>query len=245
MKTIYNISKKEINRRIIAYTSLIIFYFISLIFFSFNYIKQYLNVFLFIILILVLVLFLSRIIVVRYLNSLLKTNIELTPEYIKKNNTKYLIKNIKKVIIKRTSKGLVREIKIKLNNNISTYINNSIEDIEGFTEKLKQYLSNNTDIKYIKEPLDFDNIIFYPILGILIGFISVKTMEFFFILDIKDMHFISYIISLFAFVLGLYFILYKPIHKRDEKVKLSSDNIWGVLFIIGALLVLLSSFFNS
>lgn len=243
MEEVYVISKKEINRRINAYTALIIFFFVSLIFFSFNYVVNYLNISIYIILTIVFFLYLSRIILIRYFNSILKTDIKLNSEYIRKNNIKYLTKNIRKIIIKRTTKGYVREIKIILNKNIITYINNSTNDIENFLTKLKKYVPEETTIKTINEPLDFDHIVFYPILGTLVGFISVKTIKILTSLGNDYINLISYIISLFAFILGMYFILYKPISKRDERKKQKSDYIWGGIFIIGAILVIISIIF--
>ncbi len=240
MEKVYVISKKEINRRIDSYTALILSFFLGFIFFSFNALVEYLNISIYIILIVGLFLYLSRIIVIRYFNSILNTDIRLNPEYIKKSNTRYLIQNIKKITIKRTTKGYIREMKIKLNNNMSTYINNSTNDIEGFFKELKKYISKEVIIKTTYEPLDFDNRIFYPILGTLLSFVSVQTIRIFINLGNIYMNLISYIISSFAFILGIYFLLYKPIYKRDEKKDQIADYIWGSFFIIGALLVLIS-----
>jgi len=243
MEEIYVISKTEINRRIDAYTALIVFFFVSLIFFSFNYIVKYLNISIFILIVLALFLYLSRIILVRYFNSILKVDLRLNNEYIKKSNIKYLIKNIKKITIKRTTKGYVRQIKIKLNNNIITYIDNSTNDIDAFLTKLKKYLPEEATIKTVNEPLDFDHLIFYPILGIVLSFISVQVASTFINLGTSQMNLISYIISIFAFILGIYFISYKPIYKREEKKGQIGDYIWGLIFITGAILVLISVIF--
>jgi len=243
MEEIYIVSKKEIKRRIDAYTALIIFFFISLMFFSFKNVVRYLNISIYIIIAVSLFLYLSRIVLIRYFNAVLKTDIRLSHEYIKKGNIKYFIKNIKKITIKRTTKDNIREIKIKFNNNLTTYINNSTNDIENFLTKLKKYVTEETTIKTINEPLDFDHLIFYPVLGVLIGFVSVQAIKVLINLENGYMNLISYIISSFAFILGIYFILYKPIYKRDERNKQQADYIWGGIFIIGAILVLISIIF--
>jgi hypothetical protein len=180
------------------------------------------------------------VILIKYFNSILKTDIRLNCEYIQKSNTKYLIKKIKKITVKRTTKGYVREIKINLDNGISTYINNSNNDVEKFLIRLKEYIPKGTIIKVIDEPLDFDHIIFYPALGIVISFVSVEFVRFFVNFGNEYMNLISYVVSSFTFILGMYFILYKPIYKRDDRKGQKADYIWGGFFIIGSVLVLIS-----
>lgn len=239
----YTISKVEINRRTKAYTTLIVSFFFSLVIFSFEYITSYSNISLYILLILASFLFCSKIIVVRYFASILNNKIGLTAEYVRKKETKYLIKNIKKVIIKRTSKGHIREIKIILNNKISTYINNSIYNIEDFVKELQKYLPKNVIEKTVYEPIDYDHPTFYFFLGVLISLVSTEFVKLFLVLNFEKLRVIYYISSGLSVTMGTYFILYKPIHKRDEKDNQITDYIWGGFFIIGGMLTLLSILF--
>lgn len=243
METIYTVSKKEINRRTTAYTTLIVSFFLFLIIFSLNYIMQYLSIFICIILIVGCFLFVSRIIVIKYFNSLLKTTVALTSNYIRKNKTKYLINHIKKIIVKRTTNGYTREIKIKLNNNISTYINNSTDNFEDFVIQLQKILPKEVVNKTIQEPINYDHPTFYFFLGILLSFISIKSINILFNFNAEYMKLTSYCVSFFAIVLGIYFIAYKPIYKRDEKKSQIADCIWAAFFITGAIVVLVSSIF--
>lgn len=237
MEQIYTSCEKEINRRITAYTTLILSFFISSIIFSFSYIINYFNIFIYVIIIGAVILFLTRIIVVKYLRSLLKTDIGLTNKYIRKNKTKYLIKDINKIIIKRTSKGYIREIKIKFNKT-NTYINNSTNDIEKFIKELQEYLPKNVIKKTIHEPLDYDHPLFYFFFGILVSFISIESIS---LLNTKYINLITYVISSLSIIMGIYFIVYKPIYKRDEKSNKITDYIWGLFFVIGGLFALLLS----
>lgn len=243
MKTIYTISKKEINRRKTAYTTLIISFFLSSIAFTFNYIMQYLNIFIYIILIVGTFLFISRIIVIKYLNSLSEMNVELNSIYIIKNKTKYFIKHIKKIIIKRTINGCIREIKIYLVNNTSTYIDNSMNNIEDFIIKLKKQLSKEVINKTIQEPINYDHPTFYFFFGIIISFVSIGSIKLLFDLNTLYLKLTSCCISFLAIIMGIYFIAYKPIYKRNEKTGQIADYIWGGFFIIGAVLILISSIF--
>jgi hypothetical protein len=184
----------------------------------------------------------SRAVVKKYLNSLLKTDVGLTSKYIRKNKKKYLINDIKEIIVKKTTKGCVREIKIKLNNT-NTYINNSINNIDGFVIELQKYLPKEVVVKKISEPLDYDHPTFYFFFGILLSFVCINAIKLFFSLNSSNIPFISYIVSFFTIIMGIYFIVYKPIYKRDEKESQSADYILGIIFIIGALLVLILNIF--
>lgn len=244
MKISYPISKKEINRRTTAYTTLVISFFLSSIVFSLNYIMQYLNISIYVILIAGILLFISRTLVIKYFNSLLETTVELTSNYIRKNETKYLIGHIKKVIIKRTTNGYIREVKIILNNNVTTYINNSADNIEDFVVKLTKYLSKGVVKKVIQEPINYDHPLFYFFLAILFSFASIKSIKALFNLSSTYQKLTSYGVFLLAIVMGIYFVAYKPIYKRDEKKGQISDYIWGGFFIIGAIIILISSIFK-
>lgn len=240
MKKTYNISKKEINRRILAYTMLIIFFFTGLMLFSFDYLLEYLNISIYILLTLALILYLSRVILIKYFNSIANMNVELNKKNIKKNNFEYLLKDIEKIRVKKTTKNLIREIKICFNNKSVTYIDNSLDNLEDFFKNLKKYTSKEVVIKTINEPLDFDHFMFYSILGVMISFLSINATKGFVNLSINNINLISYIISIASFILGIYFIIYKPIYKRDEKANKNSDIIWGLVFIVGAISVLIS-----
>jgi hypothetical protein len=236
-ENIFTISKVEINRRVKAYTALIVSFFLSLIIFSFNYIASYIDISICIILIIGLSLFGTRIILIKYFNSISINKNILTPQYIIKNNNKYLIKNIKKIYTKRTTKGNIREIKIVFNDKTVTYINNSIDCMEEFARQLQHYLSKNVVNKNIKEPIDYDHFLFYPFLGILLGIISIQSIKFFLNLSIHQLQLIYCILSIFVIIMGLYFAIYRPIYKRDEKANQVSDYIWALLFIATGILI--------
>lgn len=228
----FDISKKEMDRRVKAYTTLILSFLISLILLSCNYIVQHLNISLFIIFILTAFLLGSRIVLIRYFNSLMKDKTILTPKYIERNNNKYFIKDIIRINVKRTSNGYVREIKLGFNNKKTIYINNEIDNIDKFEEQLQKYLSKKVLIKYIVEPLDYDHPLFYFFFGVLVSFVFFIFSKFLITLDINKINIFNYIVSIISIVFGLYFVIYKPINKRGENKNSRADYLWGVIFIL-------------
>ena len=102
-------------------------------------------------------------------------------------------------------------------------------------------MSKKVIIKTIYEPLNYDHPTFYFFLGIFLGFISIGAINFLVNLSVEYIKLISYTISFLSITMGIYFIINKPIYKRDEKEKQITDYIWGGIFIIGSLLILLST----
>jgi hypothetical protein len=231
MKKVYTISKKEINRRIVAYTTLIISFLLSLILFSFNYILSYLNIAIPLLITLIILLWGSRILVVRYFKSIINNKIILTHEYIERNENKYLIKDIKQISIKRTSNKYLREIKIVLDNKKEIFIN-GINEFEEFVKELLDYLPKNTVKTNSREPIDYDRPTFYFFFGILVGFICYEFAKFLIVIDMQQLNIFYYLLTIVTILMGLYFIIYKPIYKRDEKKQQITDYIWGISFIL-------------
>jgi hypothetical protein len=234
----YKTSKTEINRRITAYTTLIVSFFVSLIIFSFNYIKVYPGISLFVLSSILIFLIFTRVITIKYFKSIINNKLILTSKYIERNEHKYLIKDIKKIYVKRTSKEYLREIKIIFITNKVIFIN-GIDHFEDFLKELQSYLSKDIIRKNIKEPIDFDHPTFYFFFGILVSYISIKFVNLLSSLNNNQMLIFYYIVSIYTIIMGLYFIIYKPIYKRDEKKSQITDYIWGIVFIISGILILL------
>ncbi len=238
MNITYTISKKEMNRRIKAYTALVVSFFISSLLFSLDYVIRYFNVLGYVIIIIILLLLISEAIVVKYFKSLAKLKVELTVDYIMKNKVRYLIKDIKKITVKNTTEGNVREIKVNFINHTNTYISNSVERVDDFSTKLQSILPKGVIKKVIKEPLNYDHPLFYFFLGIIFGFASVELIKILIVLDLKYMEAARYGTAFLTFIMSIYFITFRPIYKRSEEEKSSADYIWGILFIIGVIIIL-------
>lgn len=214
MLTTYGVSKKEVNRRKMAFFSLSIFLISGFISAS---ILFSLTISIFVYLGLIMILFLSNLLILKFFKHFLKMKISLSKEFLIRTNgktsDKFIIKNINKVRIKRTTKNTIREIGIYFKNGKSIFIN-GLANFYNFKINIIKKINKKAIIKDIREPMDFDSIFFYPILGILISFGTVYLFKWLTSLDYQSIKIFLGAVLFYVFLVDLYLIISKPISKR-------------------------------
>ncbi len=160
----------------------------------------------------------------------------------KKNSSAINFNEVVKIKIKRRTNGIIREIYLWTQNGKPLFIN----AFENKFEKIERMINNslNKEVKRedFKELIDLDHILFYPILGSVIGFSSILFIITILKADEKLIDIFFYIVSLYSFALGLFFFFKRPISIRSAGRRSSVDLFFGVLFVIFPILVLLSIF---
>ena len=141
----------------------------------------------------------------------MKTSI--SKEYLIRGEGKYLIKNIIKIKIKRTTQNTIREIYLYFNDGNKLFIN-GLDNFEKFGNKLLKKISKNATIINTREPMDFDNIFFYPILGLILSFSTIYFLKSITEFNYQTTQIILYISVIYIVLISLYFIISKPISKR-------------------------------
>jgi hypothetical protein len=240
----YKTSKDEINRREKAFTTLSISLMIGLVLAS-KILDFPVSVFGY--LCFAIALFLSSILLFRSFYYLSQIKIYLSNQTLERINKKasegFLIANINSVKIKRTTRNTIREIQICFRDGKSIFVN-ALEDFEQFRTELLNNPGNKIVIKEIREPIDFDHPLFYSILGLLISFAGVYLITLIANLDYFKAKVILFVVSVYIFAVGIYFIYAKPISKRYGNQKKITDYIFGFImvcfgvyiFILGLLL---------
>jgi hypothetical protein len=210
MLTTYKVSKKEIIRREKAFWALSVSLFLGSILASilFNFPISYLFFGGFAGVLLLLNLWIKK-----FFNKFLKLKIGLSKEFLVKTNKKFLIKNIKKVKIKWTTNKTIREIGIFFNDGKSLFIN-GLNRFEKFRKKLLKKVNKKVVIKNTYEPMNFDSIFFYPILGLILSFGTVYLLKLMAGFSYQTMQIVLYVSVAYVFLMGIYLILSKPISKR-------------------------------
>lgn len=137
----------------------------------------------------------------------------LSKEFLIRGKGKFLIKKINKLIIKKTTNNTVREIGIFFDDGKSLFIN-GLGNFEKFRTDLLKSVSKNVVIKNIREPMDFDNIFFYPILGLILSFGTVYLLSLMTNFSYQTMKIVLYTSIIYVFFMAIYFIISKPISKR-------------------------------
>lgn len=207
----YCISKNEITRRERAYITLSLSLLISIIIFStvFHFPIPLSGYYL-----LALMLFLIGIFSFIFFHSLLKTKIILSDNTFQRKNDKtveeYAFSNIHRLEIKRTTSNTIREIHVSFSEGKSVFIS-ALERFDQFEKELKIKLGKNVAVNEIREPLNYDHKLFYLILGLLLGFISVLAIKSAELLSYQHRLIIVAIILIYLLGLGIYFVKNKPV----------------------------------
>lgn len=137
---------------------------------------------------------------------------------------------------------MIREIYLWTQNGKSLFINAFENNFKEIERTINNSLDKEIQREEFKELIDLDHILFYPILGLIIGFSSISFINTILKSDKKLIDIFFYTVSLYSFVLGLFFFFKRPISTRSAKRRSSVDLVFGVLFVIFPILVLLSIF---
>lgn len=234
------VSKGELNRRKKAFTVLLFSLLTGIVLFS--------NVLVFPIFMIgyisiIIVFFILCVITFQFLNSLSRMEIRITDQEIERvtdNLTeKYLLLEIESLKIKRRTNGVIRELYIVFRNNRRLYISAFEDDFENLKNMITGKLNQNAKVKEIREPLDFDHVLFYPILGLSISFISIFSFKQILALDYSGVRILILFVFVYIFSLAIYFIIKKPISTRSGKNQTIVDYIAGAIMIIISLWILI------
>lgn len=148
-----------------------------------------------------------------FFKKFLKMKISLSKEFLIKEDQKFLIKKINKLTIKKTTNNTFREIGIFFDDGKSLFIN-GIGNFKKFEENLIKNVDKNVVIKHIREPMDFDSIFFYPILGLILSFMTIYFLKLMITFNDQVMKIIFCVSIIYTFSIGIYLIISKPIKKR-------------------------------
>lgn len=235
----YNTSNKELNRRKKAFIALLVSSMIGFVLFSFLFnFSLSPMVFLLIGVSCLLVLILA----LRAINSSLKIKIRILDQAIErakdKTVEKYPLSSISTVKIKRRTNGIIREIYIYFDNHKPLFINALEEEFENLKNNLIEKAQSKIIIKEIHEPLDFDHLLFYPILGLIISFIFLLVLKLAVSVDYSILRILDIVFAIYTFVLAIYFFIKKPISTRSGKNQIVADYIFSVIMVAISVLVL-------
>jgi hypothetical protein len=241
MASEYYVSKTEISRRKRAYISLISSIAIGVTLGTANLIAGNPLFFSAGITILSGLLALSAVFPFKILNKYLKTKVYIKGVYLireaGKESEKFEIENIKSIHIKWTTRKTIREIKFSLEGDRTLFLN-GLDNFEQFRAELLKKAAKNT-VKEYYEPMDFDHPFFYVFLGLFLGFTATWAARIMLFIGPKAVNVISVLTMLFITVLGIYFILNKPMYGRFRGKTRVADYISGAFFIIAGIYIFL------
>lgn len=206
----YQTSKKEIIRREKAFLVLSVSLFFGSILSSilFNFQISYLFFIGFALFFVLMNFWLKK-----FFNKFLKIKTSLSKELLIRGKEKFFIKKIIKLRIKRTTNNTIREIRMFFDDGKSLFIN-GLSNFEKFEKSLLKKVNKKVVVKNIREPMDFDSVFFYPILGLMLSFGTIYLLKMMTTFSDQTMKVILWVSTLYVFLMGLYLIISKPISKR-------------------------------
>lgn len=144
--------------------------------------------------------------------------------------TRYTVASITGMIVKRTVNGTIREIRFVTNLSGSFYIN-GLDEFESFFNCISAAVNKEVAVTTIREPIDFDHRMFYPILGAVVGVVSVLFLKTGLSLSTNSFAFLQIAIAAFSALFGIYWLISKPIVGRYGKKFLLTDIICGIAMV--------------
>ncbi len=145
--------------------------------------------------------------------------------------TRYPVASIAGIIVKRTVKGTIREIRFVTNLSGSFYIN-GLNDFESFLNCIYVSVNKEVSVTTIREPMDFDHWMFYPILGVVVGVVSVLFLKTGLSLSANSFAIVQIAITVFSAFFGVYWLIRKPMVGRYGKKFLLTDIIVGIAMVV-------------
>lgn len=242
----YYISKKEINRRIYAFTTLILSLTFGLVvtslFVSFNFLLTNLLPSIVVLFIFICIFLIFRLLIIKFFKSYLLTKIYLTSQSLERVTPglreKYNLKDMKNITTIFTAENKIREISIKFSDNKSLNLD-GLENFDNFRNDLMKNAEKHVAVTARKEFLNYDHPLFYVILGLILSFGSVNILKYILTMNYKGIKLTYGIFAVYIFILGVYFILFKPLSLRYGRKRKIIDYIFGITLLVFSVLLCL------
>lgn len=155
------------------------------------------------------------------------------------SSEEWRLADIRSVHIKRTARGPVREVRMGLSSRGFRYVN-GLEQMEAFVDDL---LSSSGSVKVTesKEPIDFDNPLYYVFLGAALGVVATLLLRMIPLLGAEGAGLYELLIGCFTCVAGGAMLLSRPIMGRFGKASAAADVACGSAFIVIGMLIIVYS----
>ena len=238
--TAYSISTDEMDRRSRAYTTFIVSLLIVISASSIDYLFSAPTIVLPCLLGLALVLVLSKLAFLKSFRGYSQIRVLVDDSHIERirgtSSEKYLVKDIVGFRAKRTSRGSIREITVRLGDG-RRFIVNALRDFERFEQELQKKAPASAVKSEVKEPIDYDHPLFYVVFGVMMGLAVTTAIRVIAVLSEKGLKWTNLGIACYAFVVGAYLLLGRPLSQRYGTRSRSVDLVLGSLALLSGIVL--------
>lgn len=170
----------------------------------------------------------------RFLHSVAETKLRISNQMIERIGIRTvercLISEIDKMKVKRRINGEIREIYLWLNGR-GFFLTAFEGHFDVIKNEILRNLRKNVVVSEMREPMDFDHPLFYPVLGLSIGFSSIYFFHFLLRASPIQVRIVLSLFSVFLIALGVYFVYRKPISARNNRAHILVDVVFGLCMI--------------
>lgn len=223
------------QRRLRAYTTLIVSLLCGIALSSIDYLFRAPTIWFVYLAGLALCLALSRLALNRSLRSYSQLELRLSDSSIERirggTSENYPLASVVGLRIVRTNRKSIREITARLSNGRRLSMN-AVEDFGRLEQELRSRLPANVSIAEAREPLDYDHPVFYAVFGAITGLaftLAVRAMSG---LSEKGLKWASLGIAGYAFILGAWVMVSRPLSQRYGPKSRFGDFVLGLFALL-------------
>jgi hypothetical protein len=240
----YRASGAEMERRRRAYTTLVVSLFAGVAVSSLDYVHSAPAIASLFLAGLAFLLFLSWVVFLASFRRFADTLLLLDDSQLRRTRATsretYRFEDIVGYRVKRTTRGSIREVTLRLRSGQRVGLN-AVDDFERFEQELRPRVPANAARSEVREAIDFDHPLFYVIFGALTGLALTTTVRAMATLNKHGLRWAHLGIAGYAVILGVYFLLGRPIAQRYGPKSRVADLILGSLAVLAGILLAVRS----
>jgi hypothetical protein len=237
---LYTTSPTELDRRLSAYTTLIVSLLAGIALSSIDYLFRAPAVWLAGLAGLGLALALSRLAFARSFRSYAGIELRLDDSCIERTrgtaSEKYPLADITGLKVLRTSRKYIREITARFSNGRRLSMN-GVEDSERLEQELRSRIPASATITETREPIDYDHPLFYVVFGGLVGLTFTLAARAMASLNENGLRWTTLGIACYSLVVGAFLLIARPIAQRYGPKNRSGDYLFGLLAVLAGIVL--------
>lgn len=188
----------------------------------------------------------SALLLFRFLNSLKSLRVSISGTGLERRTAKtleyYSLSAVYGMRIKRRTNRLIREITITLDDGRHLSINGFEDSFEDLKDAILRGAGKDVSPREVIEPMDFDNPLFYALLGLPISFLAVALLSVLSSYSVAKMRIVMFATAAYAFGMALYFALKKPISASYGRLRVPIDYTSASIMAVVAIGILIIGF---
>lgn len=240
----FTASTSELQRRLRAYTTLIVSLLTGIALSSIDYLLSAPAVWLVGLAGLALLLLLSRVALKRSLRGYAMLELRLDDTHIERvrgdTAEEYPLADIVGLRIVRTANRSIREITARLKNGRRLSMN-GVEEFERLEPELRRRIPASATVTEAREPVDYDHPLFYVVFGLITGAAFTLAVRAMATLNESGLKWVTLAIACYSVLLGVFVLLARPLAQRYGPKSRFGDLLLGLFALLAGVVLAIRS----